>query len=53
MTYMVLWLGGLTGSAFLYGVGWGLCLYPPVTWALPPRRRADNAGTTAERIARA
>lgn len=39
MTYMALWLGGLTGAAFCWGVGAGLWLYPPVTWVTVGGRR--------------
>jgi hypothetical protein len=46
MTYMAIWLGGLTGSAFFYGVGWGLLIYPPVTWTALPRRQRPAASRT-------
>jgi hypothetical protein len=55
MTYMALWLGGLTSSAFLYGVGWGLWIYPPVAWGVSPGTPPKVASGTgpAGRIAHA
>jgi hypothetical protein len=44
MTYMALWFGGLTSSAFLYGVGLGMWLYPPVTWVTSGDARPAAAG---------
>jgi hypothetical protein len=49
MSYMALWFGGLTSSAFLYGVGLGMWMYPPLTWTVSPQyRRARLDGPGAE-----
>lgn len=43
MNFLALWFGGLTSSAFLYGVALGMWLHPPLTWTVSGSGRAAAA----------
>jgi hypothetical protein len=47
MSFMALWFGGFTGTAFLQGVWLGMCLTPPLVWTLPVTAPSPTVGPPA------